>query len=91
MLASRWSLFRLSWLSLNHVGCIVTAMYCRFYELLEGVAQICERECGLLPANVSPDCAIQLTYVASVLRSPECYNVKHVVSPKLTHFNQGKI
>jgi hypothetical protein len=37
-----------------------------FYELLEGVAQICERECGLLPANVSPDCAIQLTYVAQV-------------------------
>jgi len=62
-----------------------------FYELLEGVAQICERECGLLPANVSPDCAIQLTYVAQVLRSPECYNVKHVVQPKLTHFNQGKI
>jgi hypothetical protein len=30
------------------------------------VAQICERECGLLPANVSPDCAIQLTYVAQV-------------------------
>jgi len=62
-----------------------------FYELLEGVAQICDRECTLLPANVSPDCAIQLTYVASVLRSPECYNVKHVITPKLTHFNQGKI
>lgn len=62
-----------------------------FYELLEGVAQICERECGLLPANVSPDCAIQLTYVAQILRSPECYNVKHIVQPKLTHFNQGKI
>jgi len=62
-----------------------------FYELLEGVAQICERECGLLPANVSPDCAIQLTYVAQVLRSPECYNVKHVIQPKLTHFNQAKI
>ena len=37
-----------------------------FYELLEGVAQICERECGLLPPNVSPDCAIQLTYVSQV-------------------------
>ena len=55
-----------------------------FYELLEG--QICERECNLLPANVSPDCAIQLTYVAAVLRSPP----KQMIQPKLTHFNQGK-
>ena len=59
-----------------------------FYELLEG--QICERECNLLPANVSPDCAIQLTYVAAVLRSQECYNPKQLIQPKLTHFNQGK-
>ena len=42
-----------------------------FYELLEGMAQICERECSLLPANVSPDCAIQLTHVSHVLRSQE--------------------
>ena len=61
-----------------------------FYELLEGMAQICERECNLLPANVSPDCAIQLTYVAAVLRSQECYNSKQMIQPKLTHFNQGK-
>ena len=61
-----------------------------FYELLEGMAQICERECSLLPANVSPDCAIQLTYVAHVLRSNECYNPKQVIQPKPTHFNQGK-
>lgn len=61
-----------------------------FYELLEGMAQICERECSLLPANVSPDCAIQLTYVAAVLRSQECYNPKQMIQPKLTHFNQGK-
>jgi len=61
-----------------------------FYELLEGMAQICERECSLLPANVSPDCAIQLTHVSHVLRSQECYNAKQVIQPKLTHFNQGK-
>lgn len=61
-----------------------------FYELLDGVAQICERECGLLPANVSPDCAIQLTYVAQVLRSQDCYSSKQIIQPKLTHFNQGK-
>jgi len=62
-----------------------------FYELLEGVAQICERECGLLPANVSPDCAIQLTYVAQVLRSSECYSVNHTILPRVTNFNAGKI
>jgi len=61
-----------------------------FYELLEGVAQICERECSMLPTGVSPDCTIQLTYVAQVLRSPECFHVNHQVIPKLTHFNQGK-
>jgi hypothetical protein len=62
-----------------------------FYELLEGVAQICERECGLLPPNVSPDCAIQLTYVAQVLRSHECYSVNHTILPRVTNFNAGKI
>ena len=62
-----------------------------FYELLEGLAQICERECSLLPANVSPDCAIQLTYVSQVLRSQECYTPKQTIQPKLTHFNQGKL
>jgi len=62
-----------------------------FYELLEGVAQICERECNLLPPNVSPDCAIQLTYVAQVLRSAEVYNVNHTILPRVTNFNAGKI
>jgi len=62
-----------------------------FYELLEGVAQICERECNLLPPNVSPDCAIQLTYVAKVLRSPECYDVNYAIQPRVTNFNAGKI
>jgi len=62
-----------------------------FYELLEGVAQICERECGLLPSTVSPDCAIQLTYVAGVLRSQDCYTSQFTIQPKLTHFNQGKV
>merc|ERR1719400_840496 len=47
-----------------------------FYEPLGGLAQICERECSLLPANVSPDCAIQLTYVSQVLRSQESFNAK---------------
>jgi len=62
-----------------------------FYELLEGVAQICERECSLLPPNVSPDCAIQLTYVAKVLRSPDCYDVHHTIQPRITNFNAAKI
>jgi len=61
-----------------------------FYELLEGVAQICERECSILPTGVSPDCSIQLSWVAQVLRSPECYHVTHQVAPKLTQFNHGK-
>lgn len=59
--------------------------------MLEGVAQICERECGLLPSTVSPDCAIQLTYVAGVLRSQDCYTSQFTIQPKLTHFNQGKV
>ena len=61
-----------------------------FYELLGGLAQICERECSLLPANVSPDCAIQLTYVSQVLRSQESFSAKQNIMPKLTHFNNGK-
>ena len=50
------------WLHISYNPCKILS----FYELLEGVAQICERECGLLPPNVSPDCAIQLTYVSQV-------------------------
>eukprot|EP00088_Acartia_fossae_P030699 TRINITY_DN3169_c0_g1_i6.p1 TRINITY_DN3169_c0_g1~~TRINITY_DN3169_c0_g1_i6.p1 ORF type:complete len:508 (+),score=91.69 TRINITY_DN3169_c0_g1_i6:22-1524(+) len=62
-----------------------------FYELLEGVAQICERECNLLPPNVSPDCAIQLTHVAKILRSGDCYDVNHTILPRVTNFNAGNI
>jgi len=58
-----------------------------FYELLEGVADICERECGLLPATVSPDCAIQLTHVAQVLRSQDCLRVDHTIVPRHTNYS----
>jgi len=60
-----------------------------FYELLEGVAQICERECGLLPANVSPDCSIQLTHVAQVLRSADCLAVGHIINPRQTNWQNS--
>ncbi|XP_015919740.1 integrator complex subunit 14 [Parasteatoda tepidariorum] len=46
-----------------------------FYELLEGMATILDRECTLLPGSAHPDAALQLTHCASALRnSTKDYN-----------------
>ena len=65
----------------------------RFYELLEGVAQICERECNLLPPNVSPDCAIQLTYVAKVYHDIHNFFLgsKHLVQCKILIISEANL
>lgn len=40
-----------------------------FYELLDGMATILDRECTLLPGSAHPDAALQLTHCANALRS----------------------
>ena len=52
-----------------------------FYELLDGVASIFDRECALLPGTAHPDCHMQLTHAASELRKREAYDPEfHICS-----------
>lgn len=39
-----------------------------FYDLFDGMANILDRECTLLPASAHPDAALQLTHSANALR-----------------------
>ncbi|GLH02323.1 Integrator complex subunit 14 [Gryllus bimaculatus] len=57
-----------------------------FIELLDGLAAIFERECTILPGSAHPDCALQLTHAAGVLRKPYSREVKFTISPLRTKF-----
>jgi hypothetical protein len=53
---------------LNRLRSAVLAL--GFYELLEAIALLLERECTLLPGQAHPDAAIQMSHAANVLRHP---------------------
>ncbi|XP_071439840.1 integrator complex subunit 14 isoform X1 [Hetaerina americana] len=57
-----------------------------FIELLDGLAAIFERECTLLPGEAHPDCALQLTHAASILRKPYSRDLKYNITPLRTKF-----
>ncbi|XP_067002989.1 integrator complex subunit 14 [Anabrus simplex] len=57
-----------------------------FIELLDGLAAIFERECTILPGTAHPDCALQLTHAAGVLRKPYSRDMKYNVTPLRTKF-----
>lgn len=57
-----------------------------FIELLDGLAAIFERECTILPGTAHPDCALQLTHAAGVLRKQYSRDVKFTVTPLRTKF-----
>jgi len=52
-----------------------------FYELLDGVASIFEREGLTMPQTFHPDCSRQLGHVANELRSRAAMSVDYVISP----------
>ncbi|KAG8287220.1 snRNA metabolic process [Homalodisca vitripennis] len=60
-----------------------------FISLLDGLAAILERECTLLPGGAHPDCALQLTHAANVLRKPYSRDPKYNVLPMRTRFQEG--
>lgn len=60
-----------------------------FVELLDGVADIFERECTMLPGTAHPDCALQLTHSAGILRRPIARDAKYVIPPMRTKFVSG--
>lgn len=57
-----------------------------FVELLDGLAFIFERECTLLPGSAHPDCALQLTHAAQVLRKFFSRDIKYNITPMKTKF-----
>ncbi|KAG1700932.1 Integrator complex subunit 14 [Nymphon striatum] len=57
-----------------------------FYQLLERMASILERECTQLPGTAHPEAAIQLSYAANALISPSCLDIKHTIFPMRTSF-----
>jgi hypothetical protein len=61
-----------------------------FYALIDGLANILERECRMLPGSAHPEAALQLTHAANCLRQPndvDSYN--HLITPLETKFNTG--
>ncbi|KAL1463748.1 hypothetical protein WDU94_015473 [Cyamophila willieti] len=58
-----------------------------FLELFDGLAAIFERECTLLPGTAHPDCALQLTFAAGLLRKSYVRDPKYVISAMRTNFN----
>lgn len=61
-----------------------------FYELLDGLARILERECTLLPGTAHPDAALQLTHAANALKAPttlDSYNEQ--IMPLKTKFSSS--
>lgn len=60
-----------------------------FLELLSGLAYIFEQECTQLPGSAHPDCAIQLTHAADALRKTQTRDVKHIIVPMQTNYNNS--
>lgn len=60
-----------------------------FVELLDGLAAIFERECALLPANLNPDCMIQMGHVADMLKKPYSRELKNNITPFRTKFHHN--
>lgn len=57
-----------------------------FLELFDGLAAIFERECTLLPGTAHPDCALQLTHVAGLLRKRSVQDPKTSIAAMRTNF-----
>lgn len=60
-----------------------------FLELLNGLATIFEQECTQLPGTAHPDCALQLTHAADVLRKTQTRDIKYVVMPLQTNYTSS--
>ncbi|CAD7080625.1 unnamed protein product [Hermetia illucens] len=59
-----------------------------FIELLEGLANIFDRESTVLPSNANPDCAIQLKHAANELRKITNRDIKTLITALPTKYNQ---
>lgn len=59
-----------------------------FYDLLNGLATILERECTMLPGTAHPDAALQLTHAVNCLKAPrDTKTYDNNITPLETKFN----
>ncbi|XP_015792743.1 integrator complex subunit 14 [Tetranychus urticae] len=66
------------------------ALVTGFYEIIDGMAAILERECTLLPGGSNPEAALQLTHASQALRAnkePSSYD--SVITPMKTRFTSN--
>lgn len=59
-----------------------------FIELLDGLANLFQREVIALPPSASPDCAIQLTHASTELTKASNRDLKVVIAPIPNKYNQ---
>ncbi|KAL5004544.1 hypothetical protein ScPMuIL_018000 [Solemya velum] len=59
-----------------------------FFELLEAMAAMLERECTMLPGTAHPDAALQLTHAVNALRGETATDIQQVIIPLCTNFSQ---
>ena len=57
-----------------------------FFDLLDAVSQLLERECTMLPGNAHPDAALQLTHAANILTSDAAREMNYTITPMRTYF-----
>ncbi|CAL4122345.1 unnamed protein product, partial [Meganyctiphanes norvegica] len=58
-----------------------------FPELLEGLANVLERECTLLPSTAHVDAAMQLQHAYEALRNHDKKDIRHNIAPLKTSFS----
>lgn len=58
-----------------------------FLDLLTSLAYIFDNECTQLPGNTHPDCALQLSHAADILRKTQLKDIKHVITPLPTTYS----
>ncbi|XP_077989090.1 integrator complex subunit 14-like [Glandiceps talaboti] len=66
------------------------ALVIGFFELLEGMAAMLERECTLLPGTAHPDAALQLTHATKQLRLSIERDITHNITPLQTNFTENE-
>jgi len=68
----------------------LAALSLGFYDLLEAMAKLLERECTLLPSMAHPDAALQMTHAANSLRHSElARDASRLIVPLQTNFAGG--
>lgn len=59
-------------------------------DLLQGLSEMLERECTLLPGTAHPDAALQLTHAARMITLSFDKDYNYNISAMTTNFTSGR-